>query len=114
MFKALRDFVTLNRESLVTTVGKLLDNAALVELDDADGLLPVVDRANSSAIEFSFQGCLLLLDNFMGQLDRLVVCSIDAIPDETVHIFACHFNISVDFFDGLLALLALFVASVDQ
>ena len=114
MLEALWDFVTLHRESLITAVGKLLDNAALIKLDDADGLLPVVDRANSSGIEFSFQGCLLLLDNFMGQLDRLVVCSINAIPNETVDIFACHFDISVDFFDGLLAFLALFVASVDQ
>lgn len=114
MFETLRDFVTLHREALITAVGKLLDNAALVELDDANGLLSVVDGANSSGIEFSFQGCLLLLDNFMGQLDRLVVCSIDAIPNESVHIFACHFDISVDFFYSLLALLALFVASVDQ
>ena len=43
MFEALWDFVTLHRESLITAVGKLLDNAALVKLDDADGLLPVVD-----------------------------------------------------------------------
>ena len=54
MLKALWNFVTLDRESLITAVGKLLDNAALIKLDDADGLLPVVDRANSSGIEFSF------------------------------------------------------------
>jgi len=43
VFETLRDFVTLHREALITAVGKLLDNAALVELDDANGLLSVVD-----------------------------------------------------------------------
>ena len=43
MLEALGNLVALNGEALVTAVGQLLDDATLVELDNADGLLSVVD-----------------------------------------------------------------------
>ena len=50
----------------------------------------------------------------MWQLDLLVVCAIDSVPNETVDILAGAFDLLVYFLDSLLTLLALAMRSVNE
>ena len=114
MLEALGNLVALNREALVTAVGQLLDDAALVELDNSDGLLSVVDRAHTLRVEFSLKRGLLLLDHFMWQFYLLVVSAINLVPHEAVDVLTRPPHIAVDLFHGILTVLALAMACVDQ
>ena len=102
MLKALGNLVALDRETLVAAVGQLLHDAALVELQHANGLLPIVHGSHAPLVELSLEGSLLLLDELVGQLDLLVVCAIDTVPDVAEDVLAGAPHLMVDLLDRLL------------
>ena len=113
MLEALGDFVALNWEAFVTAVSQLLDDATLIELDDTDRLFPIVYWAHTPRVEFSFKGCFLLFDDFMWQFYLFVVGTVYFIPNETEHIFAGASHVTINSFDGVLALDPLPVAGMN-
>ena len=55
VLKAFRNLVALDWETLITAVGKLLNDTTLVTFDDSYGLFTVVNRAHTFLVEFSLE-----------------------------------------------------------
>ena len=109
MLKTLWNLVALDWEVFVAAVGHLLDDTAFIMAQNFDCLLAVVHRADSSRVELALERCLFIFNDLVRQLDRLVVCSIDPVPDKGMDILAGASDLLVDFVDGLLGLDALLV-----
>ena len=114
MLEALGDLKALNGEAFVAAVGQLLDDAALVEFDDANRLFTVVDGSHALLDELALKRGLLLLNHFVWQFYLFVVSPINFIPDETIDVLARASHFLVDLFHGVLAINTLTVASMDQ
>ena len=114
MLEALWDLEALNREALVAAVGQLLDDAALVEFDDANWLFTVVDRSHALGVELALKRGLLLLDDLVWQFYLFVVSPIDFIPDEPINVLTRASHFLVDLLHGILAINTLSVARVNQ
>ena len=114
MLKALGDLVTFNWMTVVAAVGKLLNDATLIQFDYANWLISIVNRADSSCVELALKGSFLLLYHLVGQLEFLVVSAINAVPDKAKDIFTGAAHFLVDFLDCILTFFSLLVALVDQ
>jgi hypothetical protein len=108
MHEHLRDFVALNCRSGVAAVGELFDHPGVEGLQHFDSLLPIVDIADPSAVKLPLEVCFLLSDDFVRQLDLLVISAVNLVPDEPVNILAGNFDLFVNCRHSLLTTLRLF------
>lgn len=80
MRESFGNFVILNWEVLVSTIGYFFDDPGFIHFKDFDCLLPVVDSSHSPLIEFFLQSRLLLLDVSMRKLNGSLIS--EFVPDE--------------------------------
>lgn len=92
MRECFRDFVTLNRPVSVTAVRKYFLYACRILLEYLDWEFTVVDSPHPSVDELALQRCLILLDCLVGQLDSLVVLSVNFVPNKALDVLARAFD----------------------